>query len=154
MHCHFPLNVKIKLEDNFPLICTFLNYDDSEGWSSLLTLFTTSRNYFNTAYLFLRISEAYPNTSENYFDILTLSINPWNLISLNFWNSLLYKFLKLNLYKLLKLIFNTSQFLNFNRTWERPAYLKDPEYLTTKPLLRICLTVVVLLYGELDYLVS
>ena len=86
--------------------------------------------------------------------LLTLSINLWSLISLNFWNSLLYKFLKLNLYKLLKLIFNTSQFLNFNRTWERPAYLKDPEYLTTKPLLRICLTVVVLLYGELDYLVS
>ena len=32
--------------------------------------------------------------------------------------------------------------------------LKDPEYLTTKPLLFICLSVFVLLFGGLDGLVS
>ena len=35
----------------------------------------------------------------------------------------------------------------------RKAYLKDPEYVTTKPVLRVCLAVFVLLFGELDGLV-
>lgn len=58
--------------------------------------FSTSRNYFNSAYLFLQISQVDLNTSENYFGT-THSFD---------------KLLKLNFNKLLKLIFNISQFFS------------------------------------------
>ena len=69
---------------------TYWIYDGSEGSSSLLTLFSASRNYFNTTYLYSNISQAYHNTSGNYFDTTN------------------------SFYKLLKLNFNTSQFFPKN----------------------------------------
>ena len=104
----------------------------ASGSGSLMTLFSTSRNYFNTSLLFLRISQAYPNTSENYFDT-THSF--YKLLKLNF-----YKFLKTNLkhfsfffLKFWKLFFETFQLfflkfikLFFNTSHIFFAFLKFP----------------------------
>ena len=57
------------------------------------------------------------------------------------------------IYRFLQLVTPRSKITTSVLQNLRKAYLKDPEYLTTNPLLRVCLSVFVLLFGELDGLV-
>ena len=54
-------NLEIEIQQQINIILFMC--DGSEGSSSFLTLFSTFRNYFNTTYSFLRISQTCPNTS-------------------------------------------------------------------------------------------